>query len=100
MAAITAFPLETGAPSRPHAAPPSITGGPSPEASRKLLAARSWADPSNCVDEYTETATNCAALQSAVNSCVGVLDNGQVALEDDRFVNCFCTTDIYVGLAA
>ncbi|PKS05413.1 hypothetical protein jhhlp_008789 [Lomentospora prolificans] len=101
MAAITGFPLETGAfrNGRQHATTPFVdTDTDAPTPTQHAVVPRSWADPSNCVDDYSDTSSHCASLQTAVNSCVGVLDNGQVNLDDDRFVNCFCVPDIYTGL--
>jgi hypothetical protein len=77
---------------------PPITAAPPGSLPTARILARSWADPLNCVDDYTDSSSHCYSLQTTVAKCVSRLDGAEAKPNNGPFVGCFCEPVIYSEL--
>ncbi|VUC27292.1 unnamed protein product [Clonostachys rosea] len=80
---------------------PEITPAPVPILQVTGLHARDWAQPSNCVDEFSAEPTGCSSLKSMVADCKsrGGLSGDDIPAQSmlvnqTLFTGCFCQQDL------
>ncbi|KAK7216450.1 hypothetical protein V2G26_004453 [Clonostachys chloroleuca] len=80
---------------------PNITPAPVPILHITGLQARDWAQPSNCVDEFSAEPTGCSSLKSIVADCKsrGGLNGDDIPsqsmlVNQTSFTGCFCQQDL------